>query len=368
MKNFKIFISIILSIFLALIVWYWLVFAWPSQKDDINSLSSNLFLDSLELSTNKITLTTTEFPENFEISWDCLASWKYLTSYWYNHLFEVKLLDKNCSKENVTFYFKNKNKILSKTFSVFKEYNLYLKYLDYPDFEIEKILDIVKSDKNKFEKKSRVYQELDYLDIFLKNILEKRKQKYSTPIVWTKLPSRETKVPNSNRPYRAAYTDGIHQWWDFDAPKLTKAVAIDDAIVIRVVRWFTPSNFAKIKRTNLTEEIKATNLDILRWNQVWIKTMKWDIAFYSHFEEINPEIKVWDILKKGDILWKVWSTWVPEVWYSDFHMHIEIYKNPFDLSKAWKYDFLDIMNWPWYFKGKSARYVLEHQQEVFEEN
>jgi hypothetical protein len=38
-------------------------------------------------------------------------------------------------------------------------------------------------------------------------------------------------------------------------------------------------------------------------------------------------------------------------------------KNPYDNKK--KYSFLDYMKWDWYFKGKSLKYVLEHQNNIF---
>lgn len=369
MKNLKIFISIVISSIIALWVWYGLVFAWPSTKDTLTSYSKNIFLDSLELSSNKIVLTTVDSPSNFSVFWDCSTTWKYISSNWNNHIFSIFVWDKNCNKKEIEVFFKNSKKNLITSLSVIKNYDLYSKYLDYSTEDIKNVLEVITFRKKELLwKNHRLFLELEYLEIFLNNIIEKRKEKYVTPVVWIKLPTRQTKVPNSLRPYRSSYTDGIHQWWDFDAPKMTNSVAIDDGIVIRVVRWFTPSNFSKIQRSNLTPEIKMKNLDILRWNQVWLKTMKWDVAFYSHFEEISSEIKIWDVLKKGDIIWKIWATWVPEEWYSDFHMHIEIYKNPFIKEKAWNYTFSDIMFWDWYFKWKTPDYIIKNQNKIFKEN
>ena len=104
----------------------------------------------------------------------------------------------------------------------------------------------------------------------------------------------------------------------------------------------------------------------MRGNQVWIKTMKWDVAFYSHLEEIFPEIKEWMILKRWQPVWTVWATWVPEEGYSDFHLHLSLQSNPLDTARAWTYTYLDIMWWPWSFKGQSASYTLEHYHDIFE--
>lgn len=376
MSKIKILLSVFSLFLISWLVWYWLVFAWPLVvKDEITSLTSNIFRDNSYLFWNKIILTSGENPRYFSVSWDCSITWNYLKSEGNFHIFEVKIWDFECEKDEVEVIFKNTYKTLKYSFKLIKNYDLFYKYLDYSSEDLEKMLVWLKQEAQKIklknsltEKDFRVYAEILFFEDFFTKILEKRLEKYTTPVVWAKLPTRATKVPNSPRPYRASYTDWIHQWWDFDAPKMTNSVAIDDGIVIRVVNWFTWSDFSKIQRENITDDIKHTNLDILRWNQVWLKTMKWDVAIYSHFEEILPEIKVWSFLKKWEIIWKIWATWVPEEGYSDFHMHLELNQNPLNSSKAWTYSFLDIMYWPWYFKGKSSNYVLEHQYEIFEEN
>lgn len=58
-----------------------------------------------------------------------------------------------------------------------------------------------------------------------------------------------------------------------------------------MVRGFEWSDFSNIVYgDNLSEEQELKNLDILRGNQVWIKTMKGDVAFYSHLSSIPENI------------------------------------------------------------------------------
>jgi hypothetical protein len=144
-------------------------------------------------------------------------------------------------------------------------------------------------------------------------------------------------------------------------------IALDDWVIVRIVDWFTKKDLDKIKfGTGLTYDEKVRNLDLLRWNQVWLKTTKWDVVFYSHLNEVYTNIKEWDIIKVWQELWTVWKTWVPWDDYEDYHLHFEIHKNPYDKKIAWKYDIEDYMKWEWYYKWKSLDYIAEHQREIFD--
>jgi murein DD-endopeptidase MepM/ murein hydrolase activator NlpD len=83
--------------------------------------------------------------------------------------------------------------------------------------------------------KTRQKQELEYKKDFIDALLKQREKKYSIPVEGKLLPTTETKIPNSARPYRASYTDGIHHSWDINAPVGTPVIALDDAIVVRIV-------------------------------------------------------------------------------------------------------------------------------------
>jgi hypothetical protein len=136
--------------------------------------------------------------------------------------------------------------------------------------------------------------EMTFMEDFIANILIKREQKYLIPVRWVKMPTQSTRLPNSWRPYRLSYTDWIHEWWDFYTDFWNVVQALDYWVVIRVVKNFTYSDLWEVKETwKLTELDKLKNLDILRWNQIWIKTMKWDVAFYAHLNEVFDSVKVW---------------------------------------------------------------------------
>lgn len=379
MSKFKIIFIIFLLIF-SLFVWFLTsLFFHFSKIDYYFSISENIFPDFEKLNKNKIILQTKQNPKNFKISWDCGVFWKLSQSDWYTHIFDIQILQKDCNLEKVNVFLKNNFLELKKTFNLVKNYNLYEKYLDFSDKDLQNFLEISKKSISSIDlsiienselkvKKFREKQELEYIKNFIENILEKRKEKYIIPVEWGSLPTREVKLPNSLRPYRADYTDWVHQWWDFDAKKYTPVLALDNWIIIRIVSWYKFEDTQKVdKSENLTYEQKTLNLDILRGNQVWLKTMKWDVAFYSHLSEIWENLKVWEIVKKWQILWKVGASWVPEIWYSDFHLHLQLHKNPYIFEKSWKYSFLEIMLWDWYFKGKNLNYILENQKNIFQE-
>lgn len=379
MKKTNLFLSIFSIFLVALIFSYSLVFAWPLDKPESSFvLSQNLFKDSLDLSSNKIVVKSKETADKFTFSWDCELYWKILKTDWYTHIFDIKLLDKSCPKEKIDVYLKTPSKTLKYTFSIISEYKLYEKYLDYASEDLKILLEnmetaisdlsvlnnLTSEEKIQFQRK---LEELNYLRKFFTKILEGRELKYSVPVIWATKMTRETKVPNSWRPYRKWYTDWIHHWWDFDYKMWTEVVAIDDWIIVRIVNDFKNSDFWKIKRTwDLTETDKLINLDILRWNQVWLKTMKWDVIFYSHLDKVSENLKVWDVVSRNQVLWTIWVTWVPEEGYSDYHLHMDVKINPLDTSKAWTYTFIDMMAWPWSYKGQSAKYALEKQTELFD--
>jgi len=121
-----------------------------------------------------------------------------------------------------------------------------------------------------------------------------------------------------------------------------------------------------VKWKNLTNDDLVRNLDILRGNQVWLMTMSGDVIFYSHLNEIFSNINVWEVVKKWQPVWTIWKTWVPDQNYTDYHLHFEVQKNPFNLQKNQSYDIDDYLLWDWLFKWKKQDYILEHQMEYFQ--
>jgi len=146
----------------------------------------------------------------------------------------------------------------------------------------------------------------------------------------------------------------------------TTVSAIDDWVIIRVVEDFDFEDINNIiKEWEISYTQKIRNLDILRWKQVWLKTSKWDVMFYSHLNLIYENIKEWVYIKAWENIWTVWKTWVPDRDYNNFHLHFPIQKNPYDIKKINKYSYEDIMKWDWYLKWLSPDEVIKQQNDIF---
>lgn len=381
-KNIIAFWVLIISFF-GILFWYTLVFAWNLWEIDFK-LSNNIFSDSLNLNKNRVIIKSRENLSNLEITWDCSASWKLIEKSLNYYVFEIFLAEEKCDKKVVNVTFNNWDLLLNTSFNITTSDDLYDIYLDYSTEKLKKYLSSIKIwtdklssyekynksihiDKYDFLEKNRKLSELKYMESFISDIIAKRSQKYAVPIKWSKVTTEANKLPNTWRPYRAAYTDWVHEWWDFPAPFGETVLSLDYWVVVRIIDNFDYSNLDKIKYTwDLSDYDKAKNLDILRWKQVWVKTMKWDVAFYSHLNEIYSNIKVWDLVFKWQALWTVGITWVPDKNYTDYHLHIEVRQNPYnDTRKVW-YSDEEYMNWDWYFKWKSEKYILENQNNIFE--
>lgn len=217
-----------------------------------------------------------------------------------------------------------------------------------------------------YRKRQRKFQESTYQHQLLQNIIYGRLQKYISPVPEKQVSEQYSKIPNSGRPYRADYTDGIHHGWDIDGEVWEEVVALDDWYIVRIVEGFEYEDLWRILRGTLTEDEELRNLDILRGNQVWLKTTKGEIVFYSHLDNVYDTFQEWDIVEKGTKLWTIGVSGVPEKGYDDYHLHFAIQTNPFDSKKAGTYDFSDYMKWDWKFKGETFEYIIENQKEIFE--
>jgi len=367
--------------FFSVVFWYSLVFAGSLWEIKFK-LSNNLFLDSIKLNQSKIIIKSREDLTNVKISWECWIKWKISDINKNVYVFDVFVLDKSCNKNKIVVNFEKDNLKLTTYFNPTTSYELYSDFLDYSDEKLNNRLNIIdkglknlsyyeKYDKNsdddffEYLKNNRKLEELKYIKKFISNILEKRKDKYIVPINWSEISTQLNKLPNTWRPYRASYTDWIHHWWDFDSNFWDTVLSLDYWIVIRVVDEFTDYDFTRIKYwEDITEMDRLNNLDILRGKQVWIKTMKWDVAFYSHLDNIFGNIKEWAVVSRGQPLWTVWISGVPDKNYDDYHLHLPVHKNPY-LSKT-DYTVEDYIQWDWYFKWESSSYILENQNNIFE--
>ena len=205
----------------------------------------------------------------------------------------------------------------------------------------------------------------DYLSVLISNILSSRKNlKYIVPIKWKSIPTKKNIIPNANRWYRSEYTDWMHHWWDLFAARWTPVQALWDWVVIRIKKDFVWGDFDKILWKDLSSDDKAYNLDIYRWNQVWLKTADWNVTFYSHLDNIPADLHEWDYVSKWTLFGHVDRTWVPDKEYKDFHLHFEIQMNPHNKTEN---SDMDIMRWDYFWKWKSYAKLINDQQKLFKQ-
>lgn len=346
----------------------------------------NIYLGSPILSKTIVVFESKEDISTYSIHSLCHTKTEFLYTLASKSFFSLQIDDKNCKNEY--FYLKDtQGNVLSNTrfrLYLISDFDLYNKMSDYTDTLLSQASEKLLTQKQKLKlfasiderhpnfeyvQKWRVYDETLYQNEKIKEILDKRKSKYVIPIVGKKLPDGKniSKFPNGGRPYRAHYTNAIHEGWDIDAPNGSEVIAIDDGIILKMVKNFTFSDLNKIKKwESLTQEDKLKNLDILRGNQVWIKTMKWDVIFYAHLSEVSDDLLVWQKINRGQYIGRTGITGVPDEDYKDYHLHFELKKNPYSKAKAGKNRELDYMWWDWYFKWKKVEYILEHQYNIFE--
>lgn len=347
------------------------------------NILDHIYLDEPNLSYDYVVFKWILKPNIENISLSCSWDIEHIDSINFNHIFKVNFWD-NCDDIEIleAKWYEWKIK-----FRLEETWSLYDKYTDYPTSYLKDIRLSLKDFiwKNKDLEKQSIYwykNNLDYIkDIKLRNsfyfskyllsiidsIISWRNQKYSSPVPWKHIVNERNKIPNAGRPYRASYTDWIHHWWDIYWEMWEPVVALDDWVIIRIVDNFKFSDIKKwlVKKWNLTEDRKFLNLDTLRWKQVWLKTLKWDVVFYSHLDEIPSDIYVNKVVNRWEKLWTMWVSWVPELWYKDIHLHFTIHQNPYNKQKAWKHSFLDIMKWRWYFQWESLSSTIKHQHSIF---
>lgn len=368
--------------------WYTMVFSNFYKNAEIKYIatsSKNLFLDIQNHSQITVYFNSTLDISKYNFSSSCNVETTFLKKQESLYVFGIKIWNNDCKNGN--FYLQDESgKVLSNThFSLWliSDFDLYNTFVDYDDLSLKKALENIKKLQEKYKlfskvdvkdknidlvKKSLYLQELKHKSDIIQTILTMRTQKYIIPVEGYQLPEKNlNKLPNGARPYRAAYTDGIHEWWDIDAPLGAQVRSLDAGIIVKIVRNFKFSDLSTLKTTgNISLQDKINNLDILRWNQVWVKTMKWDVVFYSHLNKVYDDIRVGNIVAKWHPLGTIGKTWVPDKDYDDYHLHFEVRKNPYIDSEAGKYSLYDYMNWSWYFKWEKREYIRDHQYEIFQ--
>ena len=132
------------------------------------------------------------------------------------------------------------------------------------------------------------------------------------------------------------------------------------------MRNFENDDFSRINYQADSKEQKLKNLDILRGNQVWLKTMKGEVVFYSHLDSVPLNITEGMFVSRGEELGSMGVSGVPEKGYDDYHLHFAIMENPYNFQKAGTYDFGDYMSWDWLLRDLSYTDVIRAQKEIFE--
>lgn len=378
----KIFLLVLFCISVSFTVVFSSGISWKIEL----KLSDNIFIDSLILNKSRVYITASEDISDLIISWECSIYWKFVNKEENLYVYDIYIWDSKCNQNSVNVFFTKGNFFLKTRFNIIKNVDIYWEYINYSNDKLQVYIDWANREIERFSIywldynidthrdysnyliNSRKLKEIEYLRTLISDITTKRQDKYLTPVKWTSIATRSSKLPNAGRPYRASYTTWIHEWWDFDTHFWNTVSSIDYWIIVRVIKNYTWSDLWKIKdKWYLSEQDKLINLDILRWNQVWIKTMKWDVAFYAHLDSVFDWIEEWNMVFKWQPLWTVWITWVPDKEYNDYHLHLELRKIPYDDKKS-NYTYEDYMSWPWYFKWESEKYILENQYNVFERN
>jgi len=380
---------ILLWVWVSFVFWNFINFEKNIQFIDANSI--NIFPDSKNINTNLLVFKSNTDISNYSIKTSCKNSFKFIWKkdfssnlWWDVYFFNFKILNKNC--ENPNFILKNEKEIFIKSsfkLNIENKNKIFKLLVDYSTEDLNLLkLQLDKKIKkysiyNNFKqtskinyfnllKRNRLLKELIYKKYILANILNRRMYKYANPVKWYYIWTAHNIIPNSWRPYRADYTDGIHHWWDVMAPIWTMTSAIDDGIIIRIKRNFEYEDLSKIIKGNkISDTQKLRNLDLLRWNQVWLKTTKGDVMFYSHLKKVESELKEWDFVPVWTKIWTIGMSGVPDKSYSNYHLHFPIHKNPYLKEKAWKYSWEDYMAWDWYLKWLSLEEVVKQQINIF---
>ncbi len=352
----------------------------------MGSSGKALYLDVPHLANEILVYDANTNISAAKISSSCPITSKFLTSSKTLYFFEVDFSQAGeCKNGNIVLELAGE-KIASSLFTLNIKSSI-TELLNYWDYSSE-ALRTLSTNLEKTQKKYAIYKNYKRQDIVkyyaylqgqrryfeaqqqysvIQSILVGREKKYLSPVIERNISETFTKIPNSPRPYRADYTDGIHHGWDIGAPIGTDIVALDDGVIVRVVALFSPSDFSRIVYGNsLSDEQKLKNLDILRGRQIWLKTMKGDVVFYSHLDTVLGNIHEGMKVTRGEKMGTVGISWVPEEGYEDSHLHFEIAKNPYIFETAGTYDFGDYMAWPWATKGMNEAQTVQAQKDIFE--
>ena len=397
--------KLFISLWVSVVVWLWVLSGysfvlWSTpinnslwilesntqvQARFVSDLWRTVYLDNERLRSLIVVFSSEQSLSQAAIHSVCNTDSRYIFSYKHLYFFYLTYLEDTCS--NTTIALRHDDVILSRSIWSLKfssKSQEYSSLLDMSDASLASMdADIARKLRpvgvyrnyqrplsletlpNHFKKYQAL--ELQYKRSFIAHIQAWRTQKYISPVPGYHIQRQANKVPNAGRPYRAGYTDGIHHGWDIDAPLWTPVVALDDGIIVRVRDGFVAADFGKIVYgDNLSHEQQLENLDILRGNQVWHKTLKWEVIFYSHLQDVSDELEDGMFIERGTYIWTVGITWVPGTWYEDFHLHFDVKMPPFTPGREGTYTLMEYMKWPWSGKWQSLAEVYDLIDIMFE--
>ncbi|MCH8518463.1 M23 family metallopeptidase [Candidatus Gracilibacteria bacterium] len=351
----------------------------------VSDLGRTVYLDNEELRSVLLVFRGSDNIKGYKIHSVCNTHSEYKFSYRDIHFFLLEYLDEHC--ENSTVALKNQDIIISRSLGTLsfssrnKEFSVLLDMDDAQlsgyDHELARRLRgigvfrnynqniTLQTLPNHFKKYQAL--EIGYMRRLIGDIQEGRQKKYISPVPGYHIEKQANKVPNAGRPYREGYTDGVHHGWDIDAPLGTPIVALDDGIIVRVRDGFKADDFREIVYgSDVSYEQQLENLDILRGNQVWHKTLKGEVIFYSHLDEVNPGLQDGMYIERGSYIGTVGITGVPGTGYEDFHLHFDVKIPPFTPGREGTYTLMEYMKWPWSGKGQSRQDVYSLIDTMFE--
>gem|GEM_PF-1246575 len=229
----------------------------------------------------------------YKIASKCRIESEFLSQDMGIYSFALHFLDTSC-RNNHFFLKDTQNRIVDGThfsFLFFTQSDLYVYFSDFSSEDLQNVLTHLKY--TSIENGGKTQDRVEALEAIIQKILIGREKKYVIPVPGYALPDGRniSKFPNRPRPYRAGYTNGIHEGWDIDAPNKSDIVALDDGVILRKIDNFSWEDYDRIVKTGeISEEQKVQNLDILRGNQLWLKTLKGDVVIYAHLDSIDEYI------------------------------------------------------------------------------
>ncbi len=371
-----------------IIGWYGLVFSmnfiFTPETKLVVTLSPNIYLWDDVLSSTILGYKSNTDISSAVIHSSCDTETQFLEEFEGVSYFSLKYLGNNCKNANIILKVEGERILnTASELKIVTKSELFSLMVDNPTKNLQKLNKSLQKNLKKYHlyeklhtekygkyikyrKRQRKFHESQYQFNLVQEILLGRGTKYVSPVSGKGFSRQFSRLPNAGRPYRETYTDGIHHGWDVPAKLGEEVVAIDQGIVVRIVDGFSYGDLSRIHYGTLSNDEKLKNLDILRGNQVWLKTTKGEVIFYSHLTDVSQHIAEWDIVSKGTVLGTVGITGIPAKGYDDYHLHFALHVNPYISKKAGTYDFSDYMQWDWKFKWEGFEYILENQKEIFD--